>query len=255
MKILFIGTIVGTPGKEAVARVLPQLKIQEEVDFVIANTECASKDGKGITSDDIQELISMGINCITSGEGIWSKKEIVEFLEPNPTTLLRPLNYPPGVPGCGSFIYDEKIAVINLLGRSFLANIDCPFRVGMAEIDRLLLSTPIIIIDFHAQTTAEKQAFSWWVNGKVSAVLGTHTRVQTADERILPGGTAYITDVGMTGVHNAIGGMDKDLYIEYFLKGIPIEIKPATGEGNLNAVILELDPQTGKATKIQPLHC
>lgn len=251
MRILFISPIVGNPGKETVRRLLPQLKLQERIDFVIANGECAGKDGDGIKPEDVQELISIGINCITSGEQVWRKKEIIKFLESNPHTLLRPLNYPPGVPGLGSVIYNQKIGVINLLGRSFLANIDCPFRTGMTEIERLRLTTPMIIIDFHAQTTAEKQAFAWWVNGKIAAVLGTHTRVQTADERILPGGTAYITDVGMTGVYDAIGGMSKELYIEYFLKGIPIELEPAAGEVKLNTVLLELDDQTGKTTKIQ----
>ncbi|MDI6840629.1 MAG: TIGR00282 family metallophosphoesterase [bacterium] len=256
MRILFIGDIVGNPGKWAVARVLPELNKASPIDFVVANGECAGKDGIGIKPDDVEELISMGIDCLTSGEAVWHKKETFEFLKTNPSTLLRPLNYPPGVPGLGSFIYEPGIAIINLLGRSFLANIDCPFRVVINEIEKLksqveVASPKIIIIDFHAQTTAEKQAFSRLVDGKVAAVIGTHTRIQTADEKILPRGTAYITDVGMTGVQDAIGGMDRELYIDYFLKGIPVKFKPATGAGKLSAVILDIDEITNKATQIQ----
>ncbi len=253
MKILFLGSIVGKSGKEAVARVLPSLKVEEKIDFVIANGECAEKDGTGIKSEDVEELIEMGINCITSGEKIWRKKEIIGFLEGNPNTLLRPLNYPPGVPGLGSFVYEDKIGVINLLGRSFLANIDCPFRIGMDEIERIQKLAKIIIIDFHAQTTAEKQAFGWWVDGKVSAVLGTHTRVQTSDEKISPNGTGYLTDVGMTGVQDAILGMEKESYIEYFLKGIPMDFKATNGEGKLAGVILDIEDNTGKVKNIRRL--
>lgn len=255
MKILFVGPVVGEPGKENVARLLPHLKTKEGIDFVIANGECAAKDGSGIEPQDVNELIKMGIDCITSGEEVWRKKETVKFLESNPETLLRPFNYPPGVPGLGSFVYESRIGVINLLGRSFLANIDCPFRVGVAEIERISKLTKVIIIDFHAQTTAEKQAFAWLVDGKVSAVLGTHTRVQTADERILPSETSYITDVGMTGVQDAVGGMSKELYIEYFLNGIPIDLEPASGEVKLNAVLLDVDNETGKALRIQRIYC
>ncbi len=230
---------------------MPVLKYSEGIDFVIANAECAGKEGAGLTQQDVQDLISLGIDCLTSGELVWKDKDMIPFLESTPSTLLRPLNYPPGVPGLGSFIYGN-IGVINLLGRSFLANIDCPFRTGIAEIERMRPFTNLIVVDFHAQTTAEKQAFAYYVNGKVSAVLGTHTRVQTADDHILSEGTGYITDVGLTGVHNAVGGMNKELYIEYFLTGIPVSLKPAaTGESRLDAVILSLDDLTGKTISLR----
>jgi metallophosphoesterase (TIGR00282 family) len=265
MKILFIGVVVGQPGKEAVARLLPGLKKQEKIDFVIANGECACKDGAGIKPEDVAELSDMGIDCITSGEGIWRKKEMVQFLEENPNALLRPLNYPPGVPGCGALVYSvgsqtsrkrdkRKIGVINLLGRSFLANIDCPFRAANDEIGKMSESTKLIVVDFHAQTTAEKQAFGRWVDGRVSAVLGTHVKVQSADERILSEGTGYVTDAGMTGVHTEVCGMKKDIYIEYFLKGIPVDFEPAAGQGELDGVVLELDDETGKCTAIRRIH-
>jgi metallophosphoesterase (TIGR00282 family) len=262
MKILFIGVIVGQSGKKAISRLLPELKKEAKIDFVVANAECACKDGTGIGPKDVTELRDTGIDCITSGEGVWRKKEMVEFLEENSDSLLRPLNYPPGVPGCGALVYpvgssdspkssEQKIGVINLLGRSFLANIDCPFRAANDEIEKMSESTKLILVDFHAQTTAEKQAFGWWVDGRVSAVFGTHVRVQTTDERILPEGTGYITDVGMTGVHGEVCGMRKDLYTEYFLKGIPVDFKSATGRGELDGVVVELDDKTGKCLAVR----
>lgn len=277
MRVLFIGSIVGELGKQVVARELHKIKANEKIDFVLANGEDAGKKCNGIKPTDVDELIGMGINCITSGDDVWAEKEIMKLLESNPSTLLRPLNYPPGVPGLGSSIYDLsalsrprvtttshapefKLAVLNLLGRSWLANIDCPFRVGIAEIERIRAQTKIIIVDFHAQTTAEKQAFAWWVDGKVSAVIGTHTKVQTADDRILPQGTAYITDAGMTGVQDGVLGMKKEQYIEYFLKCIPIEFEPAQAEVenknacSLQGVILEIDESTGKTTRIQRIQ-
>lgn len=258
MKILFIGDIVGTPGQIAVAKVLQnsefRIKNSElNVDFIIANGECANKNGQGIKQEDVKELTTMGVDCITSGERVWNEKETFAFLKTNPSNLLRPLNYPPGVPGLGSFIYPNGVGVVNLLGRSFLANIDCPFRIGLDEVKKLKAKTKIIIIDFHGQTTAEKQAFTWWIDGKVSAVIGTHTFAPTGDMKIFHKGTAYVTSVGMTGVQDAIGGMQKDLYIDYFLNNIPVKFKPAQGEGKVNAVILEIDDTTGKALKIERL--
>ncbi|MFA5031899.1 MAG: TIGR00282 family metallophosphoesterase [bacterium] len=261
MKILFVGDIIGTTGKEIVIKKLPALIKEHTIDFVIANAECASKSANSITPEDALLLTDSGVNCITTGERVWGKQEMIEFLTTNSTSnstmakcsILRPLNYPPGVPGIGSAIYPEGIAVINLLGRAFLANIDCPFRTGLSEIEKLSSSTKIIIVDFHAQTTAEKQAFSYWIDGKVSAVIGTHTTAQTNDEKIMPGGTAYISSVGMTGVQDSISGIVKELYIQHFITGIPVEFKPAKGEGNLNGAIIEIDVDTGKALKIHKI--
>jgi 2',3'-cyclic-nucleotide 2'-phosphodiesterase len=257
MKILFIGDIIGNPGKEIVVKHLPILIKEYNIDFVIATAECASKSANCITPEDAVLLTDNGVNCITTGERVWGKKEMIEFLTTTPATvncsILRPLNYPQGVPGIGSAIYPGGIAVINLLGRAFLANIDCPFRTGLKEIEKISSSAKIIIVDFHAQTTAEKQAFSYWIDGKVSAVVGTHTTAQTNDEKIMPGGTAYISSVGMTGTQDSISGMVKELYIQHFITGIPIEFKPAQGEGKLNAVIIEIDANTGKALTIQKI--
>jgi hypothetical protein len=258
MNILFIGDIIGKVGRKTVASVLASIIKKEGIDFVIANGECANDKGMGIDPNTVKELISMGINCITSGEKVWSKKEINKFLSSNPSSLLRPLNYPPGIPGLGSFVYSidsyKKVGIINLLGRAFLVNIDCPFRIGKEEIKKISELTNIIIVDFHAQATAEKQAFGWWVDGEVSAVLGTHTKVQTRDERILHRGTGYITDVGMTGPQDGICGIKKELYIEYFLKGIPIEFEPAGGRGIFCGIILEIDDKTGKAVNIRRIR-
>lgn len=267
MKILFIGDIIGNPGKEVVIKKLPALIKGHTIDFVIANAECANKSANGITPEDVTLLTNNGVNCITTGERVWGNQKMVEFLTTNHTSItttavgdslmgcsiLRPLNYPPGVPGIGSTIYPEGIAVINLLGRAFLANIDCPFRTGLTEIEKISPSSKIIIVDFHAQTTAEKQAFSYWIDGKVSAVVGTHTTAQSNDEKIMPGGTAYISSIGMTGIQDSIGGMVKELYIQHFITGIPVEFKPAQGEGKLNGVIIEIDTDTGKALTIQKI--
>ncbi|MDD5529249.1 MAG: TIGR00282 family metallophosphoesterase [bacterium] len=257
MKILFIGDIIGNPGKEVTIKKLPSLIKEHTIDFVIANAECVSKSANSITPEDAVILADNGVNCITTGERVWGKQEMIEFFTSgNATTgcsILRPLNYPPGVPGIGSAIYPGGIAVINLLGRAFLANIDCPFRTGLTEIEKISSSAKIIIVDFHAQTTAEKQAFSYWIDGKVSAVVGTHTIAQTSDEKIMSGGTAYISSVGMTGTQDSIGGMVKELYIQHFITGIPIEFKPAQGEGKLNGIIIEIDADTGKALTIQKI--
>ncbi|MDD2889632.1 MAG: TIGR00282 family metallophosphoesterase [bacterium] len=261
MKILFIGDIIGTPGKEVVIKKLPTLIKENTIDFVIANAECVSKSANSITPEDALLLTDSGVNCITTGERVWGKQEMIEFLTTNSTSnstpvqcsILRPLNYPHDVPGIGSAIYPEGIAVINLLGRAFLANIDCPFRTGLAEIEKISSSAKIIIVDFHAQTTAEKQAFSYWIEGKVSAVIGTHTTAQTNDEKIMSGGTAYISSVGMTGVQDSISGMVKELYVQHFITGIPVEFKPAQGEGKLNGVIIEIDNYTGKAVTIRKI--
>lgn len=252
MKILFLGDIIGTPGRLAVTKNLPFIIKEFSIDFVIASAGCSNKNANSIMPEDVSLLIESGVNCITTGEKIWYREETVEFLKTNPVTLLRPLNYPPGVPGIGSAIYSPPgIAVINLLGRAFLSNIDCPFRIGLQEIEKLRAQTKTIIIDFHAQTTAEKQAFSYWADGKVSAVIGTQIYVPTTDEKILPKGTAYISSIGFSGVKNSIGGLQKESYIEHFLTGMPLNFAPATGDTTLNSIILEINSKNGAPTKIQ----
>ncbi|MFN3480974.1 MAG: TIGR00282 family metallophosphoesterase [Thermodesulfovibrionales bacterium] len=254
MKVLFIGDIVGKTGRSAVKSLLPLIVNKYKIDIVIANGENAAG-GFGITEKVASELFSYGIHILTSGNHIWDKKESVPYIGKE-SRIIRPLNYPPGVPGFGSTtcnVRDKKIGIINLSGRVFMSNIDCPFRVGLSEIERLKNETDIIIIDFHAEATSEKIAFGYYVDGKVSAVIGTHTHVQTADEKILPGGTAYITDVGMTGPADSVIGIDKEQIIERFLLQMPKKFETAKGGGIFSAVVIEINDDTGKASAIQRL--
>lgn len=255
MRILFIGDIVGTVGRIAVKALVPTLVDRYKIDCVIANGENAAG-GFGITEKVAEELFICGIHVITSGNHIWDKKETVPYIGKE-NRLIRPLNYPQGVPGYGSILYPlphgTKIAVINLSGRVFMSSIDCPFRVGMEEIKRMQNETRFILVDFHAEATSEKIAFGYFVDGKVSAVIGTHTHVQTADEKILPGGTAYITDVGMTGPEVSVIGIEKEQIIERFLLQMPRKFETAKGNGILSAVVIELDDKTGRSTAIQRL--
>ncbi len=254
MKVLFIGDIVGKTGRLAVKNLLPLVVDKYKVDFVIANGENAAG-GFGITEKVAKELFDYGIHILTSGNHIWDKKESIPYIGKE-DRLIRPLNYPPGVPGFGSTTYtvrDKKIGIINLSGRVFMSTIDCPFRIGIAEIEKLRKETNIIIVDFHAEATSEKMAFGLFVDGMVSAVIGTHTHVQTADEKILPGGTAYITDVGMTGPANSVIGIDKVQIIERFIYQIPKKFETASGSGILSAVVIEIDDNSGRAAAIQRL--
>jgi metallophosphoesterase (TIGR00282 family) len=256
MKVLFIGDIVGNPGRTALKAVLPMITGKYKIDFIIANGENAAG-GFGITEAIASELFSVGINVLTSGNHIWDKKEAMPYISKE-ERLLRPLNYPPGVPGYGSIALSvpngSKIAVINLSGRVFMSNMDCPFRVGKEEIERLRGITKNIVIDFHAEATSEKLAFAHFVDGTVSAVIGTHTHVQTADETILPKGTAYITDVGMTGPLNSIIGVETEQVIERFLLQLPKRFDAAKGRAVLSAVALEIKDDTGMASAIQRLQ-
>lgn len=254
MRVLFIGDIVGKTGRGAVRALLPLIINKYKVDLVIANAENAAG-GFGITEKVASELFSYGINVLTSGNHIWDKKESIPYIGKE-SRIIRPLNYPPGVPGFGSITWvvrDRKIGIINLSGRVFMSNIDCPFRVGLSEIERLREETNIIIVDFHAEATSEKIAFGYYVDGRVSAVIGTHTHVQTADERILPKGTAYITDVGMTGPSDSVIGIDKEQIIERFLLQMPKKFETAKGNGIFSAVVVEINDDSGKATAIQRL--
>lgn len=256
MKVLFIGDIVGTLGRASVKALLPPLLDRYKVELVIANGENAAG-GFGITEKVATEIFACGVHVITSGNHIWDKKESIPYIAKE-NRLLRPLNYPPGVPGYGSVIYTlpsgTKVGVVNLSGRVFMSPIDCPFRTGEDEIEQLRKETRFIIVDFHAEATSEKVAFGYFVDGKVSAVIGTHTHVQTADEKILAGGTAYITDVGMTGPSVSVIGIEKEQIIERFLLQMPRKFETARGSAMLCAVVIEIDDKTGKATAIQRLQ-
>lgn len=254
MKVLFIGDIVGKTGRLAVKSLLPLIVNKYKIDLVLANGENAAG-GFGITEKVASELFSYGIHVMTSGNHIWDKKESIPYIGKE-ARIIRPLNYPPGVPGYGSTTITMKgirVGIINLSGRVFMSSMDCPFRVGMVEIERLRKETNIIIIDFHAEATSEKIAFGYYVDGRVSAVIGTHTHVQTADEKILPGGTAYITDVGMTGPSDSVIGIDKEQIIERFLLQMPKKFETARGGGIFSAVVIEMEEDSGKSTAIQRL--
>jgi metallophosphoesterase (TIGR00282 family) len=252
MRILFIGDVVGKGGRRAVIDLLPTF-MDEGVDFIIANGENASG-GMGITPQTAEHLLDMGVNCITSGNHIWRKKEVTPFLEREPR-LLRPANYPPGAPGRGAGIYatasGTKVGVLNLEGRIFMQPLESPFKTAEEHIASLRKETKVIIVDFHAEATSEKMALGWFLDGEVSAVLGTHTHVQTADERVLPGGTAYITDVGMTGPCDSVIGVKKEIALERFLTMLPNKFEPASGNVELQGVIVEVDEGTGLSNGIR----
>jgi 2',3'-cyclic-nucleotide 2'-phosphodiesterase len=255
VKILFIGDIVGKPGRRAVHELVPEIMFRYGIDFVIANCENAAA-GFGVTRDIVEDLYGSHINVLTSGNHIWDKKEVQEFME-DYETFLRPANYPPGTPGWGSVAMPDSsgayVGVINIMGRVFMAPLDCPFRTVEKEIERLKKKTRIIIVDIHAEATSEKEALGWFLDGRVSAVIGTHTHVQTADERILPEGTAYITDAGMTGPFNSIIGIRKDDILERFLTQVPNKFIVAKDDVRLQGVIIDVDGESGKAREIQRL--
>ncbi len=249
MRILFIGDIIGKPGRKAVHRLLPGLRQQYKLDVVIANGENAAS-GLGITPDCAEDLLSSGIDVITSGNHIWEYKEIFSYMDSD-HPIIRPLNYPQGVPGRGCLIWSEKLLVVNLIGRVFIGNYDCPFRT----MDRLLSQYPKlpIVLDFHAEATSEKMALGWYLDGRVSAVMGTHTHVGTVDTRILPGGTAYVTDLGMVGPKQSVIGDDVKLVLQRFLTQMHHRLSVGKGPVVFNSVMVELDDATGKAKSIKRL--
>jgi 2',3'-cyclic-nucleotide 2'-phosphodiesterase len=254
LKILFIGDIFGNPGRKIAKEIIPELKKEFNYDFCIANAE-NSAGGKGITYVIAQEIYKFGVDAITMGNHIWSKSEVLSFIESDPK-FVRPANYPEELPGKGSTIISNdkgKIGVLNLQGRVYMESIDCPFKAAERELLLLKPQVKVIIVDMHAEATSEKYALAWYLDGRVSCVLGTHTHVQTADERILPFGTGYISDVGMTGPYDGIIGVDRELIIEKFLKHMPSKFEVAKGSVQFNAVILEIDEKTGKTLKIQRL--
>jgi metallophosphoesterase (TIGR00282 family) len=252
MNILFIGDIVGRPGREAVRKGLRGIVEHHSVDFVIANGENAAA-GFGITKDVGEALFEMGIDVMTSGNHIWDKKEVLDYIGLEPR-LLRPANYPAGVPGRGSYVAHSgdgrAVGVINVMGRVFMTAIDDPFATAVREIEAIRHKTRIIIVDFHAEATSEKVAMGWHLDGKATLVVGTHTHVQTADERILPQGTAYLTDAGMTGPHDSIIGMEREPSLTRFLTGLPSKLEPATGNPRLNGIVVTADDKTGRATAV-----
>jgi len=254
MKILFIGDIVARPGRDIVRRGLKALVAAHGIDMVIANAENAAG-GAGVTRDIVDELLKSGIDVLTSGNHIWDKREVVDFIDRVPR-LLRPANYPAGAPGAGSYVWHSRtgvgVGVVNVMGRVFLANIDDPFAAATTEIARVReAGAAIIVVDFHAEATSEKLAMGWFLDGKAAAVIGTHTHVQTADNRVLPGGTAYLTDVGMTGPHDGVIGTDRAAVIARFTTGLPSRFEPASGDVRLHAVIVTADPATGRADSIE----
>lgn len=252
MNILFIGDIVGLPGREAVKGLLPVLKKEFCLDFVIANAENAAG-GSGITPRIAAELFDSGVCVLTSGDHIWKKREILEIINDD-SRILRPINFPQGAPGRGSGVFKtndgQKIAVVNVQGRVFMEALDCPFKTVRQEIDSLSKEAKIIIVDIHAEATSEKVALGWYLDGKVSAVLGTHTHIQTADEKILPQGTAFISDVGMTGPFDSVIGRRIEDVLERFLTAVPIRFEVASENIQLHGVVVDIDVNTGKAKSI-----
>lgn len=254
MRILFIGDIFGRPGRQAVCKWLPQFRMEESIDLVIANGE-NSAGGKGITRSVFHELSDAEIDVFTGGNHSFRQREAIELVE-HETTLLRPANLPPGTPGHGMGIYDTpssaaRVAVINLLGRAFMTPVDCPYRVADELVEEARRITPNIIVDFHAEATSEKIAMAAYLDGRVSAVLGTHTHVPTADARILAGGTAAITDVGMTGPHDSVIGVETEIVLDQLIRCLPVHHRVATGDVRICAVIVEIDEATGRARSIE----
>jgi len=255
MRILFVGDVVGSPGRKIVHDHLADTVAQRQVDLCIVNGENAAS-GFGITPRLAEELFASGAEVITGGNHIWDRKEILDYL-PHEPRLIRPANFPNGAPGSGMFVGKAKngadYAVLDLQGRTFMQPIDDPFRAAERELTRLPKSVKVIVVDVHAEATSEKQAMGWYLDGKVSLVVGTHTHVPTADERVLPGGTAYITDVGMTGPHDSVIGMDKAGIIQRFLDGLPARFSVPEGDVRMNAVIVDVDESTGHARAIERL--
>ena len=255
MRILFIGDIFGQPGRRMTKETLPKLWEEYAPDLVLANAENAAG-GFGITPPLVEELLDLGIAVLTSGNHIWDKKEIYPYLREHVDgRLLRPANYPAEAPGHGLYVATTRAgvgyAVLNLQGRVFMPSIDCPFRTADALLAHVPAEVKIRIVDMHAEATSEKQAMGWYLDGRVTAVLGTHTHIPTADEVVLPEGTAYLTDLGMTGPYESVIGMDKGTVIQKFLNQIPARFEVAKGDVRFSAALIEADPQTGRALSIQ----
>ena len=253
MKIILIGDVVGKAGRTVLAEVLPRLKDQYEAEFVVANVENAAG-GAGVNQRVGEELLNAGVDIMTSGNHVFDKKEVIPYIESEPR-LLRPANYPPDIPGrgmwLGSSISGVPIAVVNLQGRVFMAPNDCPFRTADRLLGEIGGRASVVIVDHHAEATSEKIGMGRHLDGRVSVVVGTHTHVQTADEQILPGGTGYITDLGMTGPFDGIIGVESGLVLTRFLRGLPVRFETATGDARLHGIVVDIDERTGKAVSIE----
>ncbi|MEK7771167.1 MAG: TIGR00282 family metallophosphoesterase [candidate division NC10 bacterium] len=253
--VLCVGDVFGEPGRKALQTLLPRLRKQYEADLAVVNVENAAA-GFGVTPLIARTFLDQGVDVMTSGNHIWDRKEIIQYIVKE-NLLLRPANYPPGTPGTGSVVVKagpHKVAVLNMMGRVFLPHLDCPFRKADEEIPRLRQDTPIIIVDMHTEATSEAQAMGWYLDGRVSAVVGTHRHVQTADERLLPQGTAFITDLGMTGPVDSVIGVEPELAISRFLTQMPNKFEPAKGPAALHGAVIRIDPDTGWALSIERLR-
>lgn len=252
-RLLFIGDVVGRPGRRVLRQLAPDLLAEETPDFVVINAE-NSAGGFGLTWDSVAALFEAGADVLTNGNHTWDKREAIEIVEKD-ARVLRPANYPPGTPGKGHGVYISrsgvKVGIVNLLGRVFMEPRDCPFRLGKSLLEELRLETPIILVDFHAEATSEKGAFAWHVDGLASCVLGTHTHVPTGDARIFPKGTAFQTDVGMTGAYEGVIGMERDGALRRFLHGMPTRFEPAEGDLRLDAVVVDVDRESGRALDVR----
>jgi len=255
LTILCIGDVFGEPGRRALAHFLPRLRVEFEVDLVVANVENAAA-GFGVTPALARGFLDGGVDVMTSGNHVWDRKEIIEYIVKE-NLLLRPANYPRGTPGVGSVVLKagaHRVGVLNLQGRVFMTPIDCPFLTADAEVERLRGETPVIVVDMHAEATSEKQAMGWYLDGRVSAVVGSHSHVQTADERLLPGRTAYLTDLGITGPFDSVIGVDKELAIQRFLTGMPNRFEPARGRARVQGAVIRIDPESGRALAIERIQ-
>ncbi len=250
-----VGDVFGEPGRAAVAKLLPRIREEHAIDFTVVNVENAAS-GFGVLPPMCRAFLEQGADVLTSGNHIWDRKEIIEYITKE-NLLLRPANFPAGTPGTGFVTVKagpHRVAVVNLMGRVFMNPIDCPFRKADEILPQLRRDTPIILVDMHCEATSESQAMGWYLDGRVSAVVGTHRHVQTADERVLPEGTAYITDLGMTGPIDSVIGVDKTIILQRFVSQMPARFEPARGPAALHGVVIAIDPESGRATDIRRLR-
>ncbi|TMB41270.1 MAG: TIGR00282 family metallophosphoesterase [Deltaproteobacteria bacterium] len=254
MRLLFLGDVVGRPGRRALAALLPRLAAREDIDFVVANCENASG-GKGIDPRSAEELHEAGIDVLTSGNHVWQNRAIIPYMREQ-GRLLRPLNFPPGIPGVGWTVQkarrsDTRVAVVNLIGRVFMAPADCPFRAAEQALVDVRREARVVLVDMHAEATSEKVAMGRFLDGKVSAVVGSHTHVQTADEAILPGGTAHLTDAGMCGPEDSVLGVRTEQVLERFLTQMPVRFEVAAGPVLVQGAVIEVDETSGRAHSVR----